>query len=127
EQKRGGLGRARRKRAIGKSPLRTEGNPAWPGAKEEDDCAAGGALPVVAPEAGGEDAHGFAIFGDGPAGDLDVPFGEDIFDLFVAERLVGRFALDQVGDHVLDRFVRDRLAVPRLIAGSEEKLEFEDA
>ena len=40
---------------------------------------------VGAAEVAGEDAEGFAVFGDGAAGDADPAFGEEACDVFVAE------------------------------------------
>ena len=66
---------------------------------------------VGAAEVAGEDAEGFAVFGDGAAGDADAAFGEEAGDVFVAERAGAVFGADEFCEGGFDAGVGALFAV----------------
>src|SRR3989344_474140 len=74
---------------------------------------------------GGRDAHGLAIFGNGPTGDIDALLLQDFGDLAVADGLGRRFALHEFLDDRADRGRRTGAAIRGGHVTGEEILEFE--
>ena len=66
---------------------------------------------VGAAEVAGEDAEGFAVFGDGAAGDADPAFGEEACDVFVAEWAGAVFGADEFCEGGFDASVGALFAV----------------
>ena len=82
---------------------------------------------VGAAEVAGEDAEGFAVFGDGAAGDADTAFGEEACDVFVAEGAGAVFGADEFCEGGFDASVGALFAVVGGEAGGEEVAHFADA
>lgn len=79
------------------------------------------------PQMAGEDAEGFAVFGDGAAGDFDALLVEELGEFVVAQGLVLGLVFNEVGDGVFDAGVAEVVAGLGLHPMGEEEFHVEHA